>query len=101
MSVKRCIGLTLYSGPATSEAGQRRLRMEQWLQTIDPGKALAAYDPRQYQVVVKPEDLVPLSPLVRIDLTAVPLGECAAIGGRQGDAVPRGDRPDRQRGRGS
>ena len=50
-------------------------------QTIDPGKALAAYDPRQYQVVVKPEDLVPLSPLVRIDLTAVPLGECAAIGG--------------------
>ena len=32
-------------------------------------------------VVVKPEDLVPLSPLVRIDLTAVPLGECAAIGG--------------------
>ena len=54
--------------------------MEQ-TQTIDPGKALAAYDPRQYQVVVKPEDLVPLSPLVRIDLTAVPLGECAAIGG--------------------
>ena len=50
-------------------------------QTSDPGKALAAYDPRQYQVVVKPEDLVPLSPLVRIDLTAVPLGECAAIGG--------------------
>ena len=50
-------------------------------QTIDPGKALAAYDPRQYQVVVRPEDLVPLSPLVRIDLTAVPLGECAAIGG--------------------
>ena len=43
--------------------------------------ALAKYDPRQYQVVVKPEDLVPLSPLVRIDLTAVPLGECAAIGG--------------------
>ena len=52
-------------------------------QTIDPGKALAAYDPRQYQVVVRPEDLVPLSPLVRIDLTAVPLGECAAIGGKK------------------
>ena len=58
-------------------------------QTIDPGKALAAYDPRQYQVVVKPEDLVPLSPLVRIDLTAVPLGECAAIGG--GKVMPSRD----------
>ena len=51
-------------------------------QTIDPGKALAAYDPRQYQVIARQEDLVALSKLVIIDLVAVELGECANVGGK-------------------
>ena len=44
--------------------------------------ALAKYDPRQYQVIARPEDLVPLSRLVTIDLVAVDLGECANVGGK-------------------
>ena len=51
-------------------------------QTIDPGKALAAYDPRQYQVIARQEDLVALSKLVIIDLVAIDLGECANVGGK-------------------
>ena len=44
--------------------------------------ALAKYDPRQYQVIARPEDLVPLSRLVTIDLVAVDLGECSNVGGK-------------------
>ena len=62
-------------------------------QTIDPGKALAAYDPRQYQVIARPEDLIPLSDFVAIDVVAVPLGECADVGG--GKMMPARDAIDR------
>ena len=55
--------------------------------------ALAKYDPRQYQVLTRPEDLVSLSDYVRIDVVAVELGECADVGG--GKMMPARDATDR------
>ena len=54
--------------------------------------ALAKYDPRQYQVIARPEDLMPLSKLVTIDLVAVDLGQCANVG--QGNFMPSRDKTD-------
>ena len=54
--------------------------------------ALAKYDPRQYQVIARPEDLVPLSRLVTIDLVAVDLGSCANVG--QGNFMPSREKTD-------
>ena len=54
--------------------------------------ALAKYDQRQYQVIARPEDLVPLSKLVTIDLVAVDLGQCANVG--QGNFMPSRDKTD-------
>ena len=54
--------------------------------------ALAKYDPRQYRVIARPEDLVPLSRLVTIDLVAVDLGSCANVG--QGNFMPSREKTD-------
>ena len=54
---------------------------------------LREYDPRQALVIAREEDLIALSPLVRIDVTAVVLGECAPVGG--GKLMPARDATDR------
>ena len=54
---------------------------------------LREYDPRQALVIAREEDLIALSPLVRIDVTAVALGECASVGG--GRFMPARDATDR------
>ena len=54
---------------------------------------LREYDPRQAMVIAREDDLIALSPLVRIDVTAVALGDCAPVGG--GKVMPDRSATDR------